>query len=183
MMAEDRTQEWAAALERDGRVEISLRKGRVVLLLLICLAFVLIGLALAFTGDATERVYGGLAAVLFGIGLYVFPRQLMRRGPALVVDQQGLTVPQYDTVLPWSAAHGTQVFTSRGTSLVQIEADPGYLDEFYRSHRIMGLARGMNRRLTRGVDCLSLPSPLKADAYQLAFWLDAEIRKRNPGQL
>ncbi len=182
-MARDRVAEWSEALARDGRVEIAQPTVRIVLLLLVSAFFVAVGVAMVATGGGVgARVGGALVTVLFGIGLYVFPRRLLRGGPALVVDEHGLTMPPYDATMPWSAAYGTQLFQARGTSLVQVATDPRWLDEFYASHRVMGLVRGVNRRLTGGVECLSLPSPLKADTFQLTLWLGEEISRRRPAQ-
>jgi hypothetical protein len=179
-VARGSAQEWSDVLLREGRLEIGLRKGRLVLLLLGCLVFVVVGLAMAARGEGTDRVFGILSVLFFGLGLVVFPRQLLRSEPGVVVHELGIEAPRFRVTVPWSDARGASVFSSSGTHLVQVEADPDLLDRYYAHHPVLARTRAANKRLTGGRESLSLPSPLAVDAEAFAVWLDEEIRKRNP---
>jgi hypothetical protein len=179
-VARGSAQEWSNALLLDGRVEIGLRKGRLVLLLLSCLLFVLVGLCTALLGEGVDRVFGVAAVLFFGLGLAVFPRQLVQKEPGVVVHELGIEAPRSGVSIRWSDARGAFVFSTRGTHLVQVEADPDLLDRYYADHPVLAKTRAVNKRLTDGREALSLPSPLAVDAGAFAVWLDEEIRRRNP---
>lgn len=177
-MTKGTTQEWCAQLARDGRVEVGLRTRRLWGLTAVSLLFVLAGLAMIGSDSGSDRVAGWVCVLLFGFGLVLFPRQALQRGPAVVVDAQGISAPRHGTVIPWDAATGTAVFSHRGTDLVQVAADTDFLDRHYESHPVQARARSANRLLTGGVESLSLPSPLAVDAEEFARWLGEEIQRR-----
>lgn len=180
-MASGSPQEWSDILARDGRLEVSLGKRRLVLLLALSVVFVVLGVWIwVGAGSSTDRVLSAVTVVCFGAGVFIFARGLVRSGAAVVVDGQGISAAQPGLFVPWASALGTSVFSTRGTHLVQVEADKPVIDAFYAAHRGLALLRGANRRLTGGRESLSLPSPLEVDAYGFALWLDTEIRKRNP---
>lgn len=183
-MATGSPQEWSDTLARDGRLEIALGKRRLVLLLGLSVVFVVLGVWIWLGAESTtDRVLAAITVVFFGAGVFLFARGLVRNAPAVVIDEQGIASPQFGVTVPWSAALGADVFSSRGSHLVQVEADKPVIDAYYAEHRAQALARGANRKLMGGRESLSLPSPLQVDAHEFALWLDEEIRRRNPGRL
>lgn len=173
-------EEWRSTLGGGGRVEIGLARGRLWWLLLASAVLVAGCLYLALTAASVGgQVIGWAGVVLFGLGLLIFPRQLAQRGPAVVVDDQGIAVPAQGVLVPWSAALGASVFRSQRTRLVQIAATPEFMESYYADHRRIAAMRAINARVT-GAESVSLPTPLAAPAEEVAAWLSEEIQRRKP---
>lgn len=180
--AEATISEWAETVARGGQVELGLRRGRLIGLSLMSLAFVAVGLLIALPpGSIGDRVAGWATVVFFGLCLVVFVRQLLAEGPQALVDNRGVARPRLQLEIPWTSIHGSFVVKVGRNPMVQVVVDPDFARGWYATRRPVVRALGRaNRAYLRGVEAMSLPSPLAADAELVAEWINREAEQRNP---
>jgi hypothetical protein len=181
--AEATISDWAGTVARGGQVELGLARTRLVGLLLGSLVLVAVGLLIVRSpGSIAERVVGWTDAAFFGLCFVVFVRRLLSRGPRALVDDRGVTLPRAHLEIPWTSIHGSFVVkVARGSSLVQLVVDPNFARDWYATRPAWVRALGRaNRAYLRGLETMSLPSPIAAEAELLAEWLDREAEQRNP---
>lgn len=168
-------------LRRDGRIEIGLRRRRLGCLFVGSVVFLVVCLGILVSAtSAGDRVMGTLAVGLCALCVAVFGVQLRQRGPAVVVDGQGIhaTYPRGDATIPWEAALGAFVYSVRGTHLVTLHVPAEFMATYLEGRG--GATRGL-AKLQRGMlggDTISLPAPLDVDHDAFAAWLDAEAARR-----
>lgn len=171
---------WAATVAGGGRVEIGLRRGRLVRLVLTSAVFVALGVIMLVTGDTgRERAVAVTCIVFFGLGVLVLAWQLARAGVQVVVDGAGVQVPRWTLRVPWSVVEGAVVLTVQRHRLVQLLVDPAFHEQW--SAGTSGIQAGVaraNRALLDGRHAFSLPGPLDVDEEVLARWLSVEARAR-----
>jgi hypothetical protein len=179
----ERFREWDEQLARHERIEVRLRRRRMVLMALGCLAFAVIGGLLAASSTGSDLVWGWVCLILFGGGSLVLTRQAFHRGPAAVITSRDIGSPLHDWVVPWSAVRGAFVFSTRGTHLVTVVVDSDWYAAWMREQGYVkrSLARVNHRFL--GVESMSLPAPLDVDPNLLAAWIDSRgsESRGNPG--
>ena len=173
---------WSDTVARGGQVELRLGRGRLLGLLLMSLAFVAVGLLIALApGSIGDRVVGWTTVTFFGLCLVVFVRRLLAGGPQALVDGRGVTLPRARIEIPWKSIQGAFVFKVRGNPMVQVGVDPDFARSWLATRRPLVRALGRaGRAYLGGVETMSLPSPIAADAEVVAEWLDREAAQRNP---
>lgn len=179
--------DWDAEFQRHGHVAIQLSRRRLWRLSAIGLVFFVIGLAMAFAGSSTsDRVVGGLAALMGAACMVVFSTQLRQNGPAVVVDARGVTA-QYawrgEHLVPWPEILDTSVYRTHGTAMVQLMISPEFEAYWLESNGVgsAGRALAIGNRALVGGPSISLPSPLKADPDELAMWIQIMASEHQAG--
>jgi hypothetical protein len=169
----ERFRAWDEQLARHDRIEVGLRRRRVVVMTLLCLAFAAVGGLMAAGGTGSDLVWGWACLVFFGGGSLVLARQGVRRGPAAVITSRDIESRAHHWSVPWPAVRGAFVFSNRGTHLVTVVVDRDWYAAWMREQgTVKRLLARVNRRFL-GVESMSLPAPLDADPDLLAAWIDA----------
>jgi hypothetical protein len=118
---------WDQELALTGRVEIGYGARSVLWISVLVGIFVLMGLGLTLTGDATDRILGIGCMVMFGGAGALALVQNARPGPPLVVDGEGVHLqrPKKRDV-PWEIVRNAYVLRSQQgptVALVVLEPD------------------------------------------------------------
>ena len=94
---------WAATLAQGQPVPFQFSRAKTVGLIIACVIFVLIGIAMALGGSILWMIIGCVAVVFFLLGLVVQVRRLFTRTPALTVSPEGIAMKTAKAgVVPWS---------------------------------------------------------------------------------
>lgn len=175
---------WAAALDRDGHVELALSKrkaarafGQVVFALLLGALLVVV------VADAVAIALGVvvLALVVF-LGLLPHLEVATAGRPALRVDSRGVEIARWFPLeIPWTKVLGVRAAASTARNAYLVVAVD---DEFYVEYLA---SRPFPLRITDAVfrkfdgSGFVIPATIGADPETLAVWLDREVGRRNPG--
>ncbi|MFL6002257.1 MAG: hypothetical protein ACJ72P_05565, partial [Nocardioides sp.] len=106
----ERFRSWDQELARHDRIEVGLRRRRVVLMTLLSLAFAAVGGLMAAGGTGSDLVWGWACLILFFGGSLVLARQGMRRGPAVVITSRDIESQVHHWSVPWPVVRGAFVF-------------------------------------------------------------------------
>jgi len=169
----ERFREWDEQLARHDRIEVGLRRGRLVALALMSLVFAGIGGLIAVGASGSDLGMGLACLVFFGGCSMVLARQAFRPGPAAVITSRDIASPLHNWSVPWSAVRGAFVFSTRGNHMVTVVVDPDWYAAWVNEQTVVKrlLAR-VNRGFLR-VEAMSLPGQLDAHPHLLAAWIDA----------
>lgn len=164
---------WRTALRETGRVEIEPRRW-----LLVLVAILTGGLGVLFlVGAAAVPDPVGTRLLLAGLGLLLgavatVSLRALGRGPALVVDREGLHLGPADLDIPWAAV--------RGVFVLHVKAVPilcAHLDRDAKRELVARYGRAL-RAVHRLDDTVTLGALVRANPHHLAAWLDEEARQR-----
>ncbi len=159
-MAESDPQRWNDEFYRNGRLVLRTARGRVTLLLLVCIVFTGAGIQQIGAGGARNRFEGILAVVL--IGVLVIPAlgwRLVTGRPVTVVEPQGVAV---DSVrLGWDEILGIRVSGRRNRLVL--------LDITSEAHQRLSAERSWWQRGWH--PSFALPNVQGVDPEMFAAWL------------
>jgi hypothetical protein len=176
---------WSARLEREGRVELPLARGRTFALLLLALVFALLGVALiASSGGSPRPLLTGVLALGFfgGGGVAALVRFVRSSGPPVLVTTRGVLITGMDDQgeVPWSQVVGVGLVQVRSTRMVTLQVSPDYYAERLRHRGAGARLVGAANRAVAGPQ-ITLPTTVKAPVTALGAWLDLEARRRGSG--
>ncbi|HCO67313.1 MAG TPA: hypothetical protein DIT04_06100 [Dysgonomonas sp.] len=72
-------------------IYIPVSKRKIVFLIAGSLLFVLLGVWLLVYFEGYRQIAGAASILFFGAGLFVFPKKLFDKSPALIIDEKGIT--------------------------------------------------------------------------------------------
>lgn len=153
-------------------------RGRLVLLLLVALAFVFGGAVMVITGRDLETTLTGWASIVFfGGGGAVFVTQLIDARPRIVLNDAGVFDRSLRVgVVPWCEILGAEVRDVASNRFIALRLrDP---------HAFTARLGPVHRRLAEANTALGLPpvnlnlSAVDADAYALAELIAKEAERR-----
>ena len=133
---------------------------RLVLLLLVCLAFVLVGAGLLVSDDSGGRMTGLASVLFFGVGVGVAAKQLLDRRPRLVLDAHGVT----DRTLGVGRIAWSDV---RAAHLVRIGRNPFIALTLRDPEVYLARLTAMKQRLARANATVGMP-PLSLNLMSVA---------------
>lgn len=178
-MAESDPRRWTEELHRNGRLVRKSARGKLSLLLVVCVVFALVGLAMAGTGGANS-VFGILAAVFFGLlGIPALSWRVVTGRPVTVVDYAGVAVD--GARLGWSDIVGVRALGSP-QQMVLLDTTPEAEARLAveRSWWKRGLGHA-NTAIT-GHTSFALPTDQGVTAEPFAAWLGELHAQHTHGQ-
>lgn len=165
-----------------GSVAVTRRNGPTIRAFALTLAVALAGLGLLLLGSGLARPLGGIAfvTVLIG-GVVLHLENLTAPGPALSADPGGLRLARWRPVaIPWTEITGVRARTVGTAMLTPVVMVTEEFRAEYRRAVPLWLRLGDAVQQWSAGPAFVLPPGMRADAYQLADWLDEESRNRNP---
>lgn len=157
---------------------------KMVLFLLVCVAFALVGLGMAFGDTGMGATIGGWAAVLF-FGVLGIPLMLIRSirpTPQLTVGaERGVWLDQGDSSwLAWPEIEAVTLGEVSGQKMVALAVSPELYDRrFAESSAVTRGLSSANESIIGGPG-LVIPTNLSIAPADLAEWLAVEHAERAP---
>lgn len=113
-------------------VQINPSRLKPLLIALVALGFASIGIAILIFGNVNDRLAGVVTALFFGLASLPWLLMLIRPGPALLLDDKGLSVRSWMGPLPfltWDQIAGIGEFSLKGNVMVilMLKDPDGYL--------------------------------------------------------
>ncbi|HLJ45002.1 MAG TPA: STM3941 family protein [Bryobacteraceae bacterium] len=104
-------------------VVIRSARGKYALLLLIAVLLTASGVLMAVVGSSTrDRWMGAGIALFFGAGVVLFSRELLRSGPRIVIDDQGIEDRTLGVGrIPWAEITGAYPMSVQGSNFICLE--------------------------------------------------------------
>lgn len=167
---------WAATLALGQSVPFLFSRGKTIGLIIACVIFLLIGLAMAFSGSIMWMIIGWIAVVFFLLGLIVMVRRLFARTPALTVSPEGITMKTAKAgLVPWSQL--VDVRAVKQNSNVFIELVITEQEAERQAAAGLGVATSTSED---GAEekVLWAPNGLAVSKPELCYWLDQERKAR-----
>ena len=142
---------------------------RMLLAGLVCALFVLVGVAMLFSGDGEQRFWGGACVLLFGVGT-VLAGASVRRPGFVALTREGIAAESRfgRMFTPWNAVIGVdRTWIGRSEMIVVYVSDPAQI----RTTRGIGWLKALNA--TVRLPDLSFPTWMLGSAARL---LEAGVR-------
>ena len=167
---------WAAALEQGKPVPFAFSRGKTVMMIITCLVFVFIGLAMAGRGSILWAIAGWVAVAFFLLGLIVQVRRLFVPTPALKVSPEGVTMKTAKAgVVPWSKIIDIRPVKQNSNVFIEMVITD---DEAERQAAAgLGVAESVMEDGT-SEKVLWAPNGLAVRKPELCYWLDQERSAR-----
>lgn len=159
-------------------------RGRMILFLLGCIVFALIGLGMIFGDGGIGATIGGWAAVLF-FGVLGIPSMLLkaiRPSPQLRVSaDQGVWLAQGDASwLSWPEIETVIIGEVSGQKMVALAVDQDLYDRRFAESSAATRALAAANATIVGGPGLAIPTNLSIKPAVLADWLTVEHQERVP---
>src|SRR5687767_8971596 len=103
------------------RIEFKRSRAKNFLLLLLSVAFVLLGVFMARTSESGfDAAVGWVCAAFFGLTTLAGIRNLVRGGVAFVFDRSGIMDTSRGILIPWSEIEDIVVISVKGTRMLGV---------------------------------------------------------------
>ncbi len=176
-MAKSDPQRWTADIQGNGRLVLKSARGKLAVLLVVCVAFVAIGVVMMGEGGGL-MVIGVLAVAFFGVlGLPVLGWRVATGRPVTVIDHSGVAVDR--ARVGWTEIVGIRVFAAPiKTVLLDTTPEAEARLAAERSSWQRGLGH-VNTQLT-GHTSFALPTDQGVNPDEFASWLRWLHAERTP---
>lgn len=167
---------WAATLAQGQSVPFLFSRGKSIGLIIACVIFILVGLAMAFGGSILWMILGWVAVAFFLLGLIVMVRRLFARTPGLTVSPEGITMKTAKAgLVPWSQILDIHAVKQNSNVFIEIVITDDEADR--QAAAGLGVATSTSED---GAEekVLWAPNGLAVSKPELCYWLDQERKAR-----